>query len=595
MADSDIDANRTPTRPERGGSTSPGSSPNIEDTPTIAHGSSPPSEQPPVVGMVGRYELLQELPTGGMGVVYKARDTSLRRIVALKMIRGGILARAEEIKRFEQEAQAIARLKHGHIIEIHEIGRQDGRHFFTMDFAEGGSLAQHLERFTGDLRAAVTLVEKVARAVHHAHERGVLHRDLKPANVLLDEHGEPKVCDFGLAKVLDSDMELTHTGQTIGTPAYMAPEQVAGPPDALSPAVDVWALGVLLYQLLTGKRPFGGTTRDEVLYQVRTTEPKSPRTLRPDLDRALAWIVLKCLAKEPGLRYGSAAALADDLGRWQCGEPVTPPTQLPWPSRAAQWVRRHPGRCAAAVAMLILLALAGLKAAPKPEPTPTEPPIVLLGKSGPPDHTNWFLGADAIDRSTPAADGAYSFATTNRSMVELLAECPWDHYWLEAEVRNDAAVEVGEVGILFAHRFYPDAAVPHHTLLTFGFSDHGRITIKPQIQVMRRAAEIFNSSGQETFPTDMKFTPAKFIAKDFLPYRKLALEVSPEGLRVLFEGQHIRTISCDEIETSGERIYRGARDTGYRFDPRGGIGLFVDGDGTAASFRNIVIRKVERP
>jgi serine/threonine protein kinase len=247
----------------------------------------------PAARAFGKYRLLEVLARGGMGVVYKAEDTSLRRTVALKMIRTGFLASADEVRRFRQEAQAAAPLRHPHVIPIYEIGEQDGYHYFTMPLAAGGSLAERMEGLRGDPRAAVALVEKIARAVHTAHVHGILHRDLKPANVLLDEHGEPLIADFGLAKFLDGGPGLTDPGQVVGTPAYLSPEQAAGRSDLFGPATDIWALGVILFELFTGRRPFTADDRGELIRSILTDEPPTPRELWPGLDRGLESVILK--------------------------------------------------------------------------------------------------------------------------------------------------------------------------------------------------------------------------------------------------------------------------------------------------------------
>jgi serine/threonine-protein kinase len=306
----------------------------------------------------GDYELLQEIARGGMGVVYKARQVSLDRIVALKMILAGPLASPSDVQRFLTEARAAAELSHSHIVPIHEVGEHEGQHYFSMKLIEGGSLAEHLPRLTRDPRAAAQLMVKVARAIHFAHQRGILHRDLKPANILLDAEGQPYVSDFGLAKRVESDTKLTETGEVVGTARYMAPEQALGQTKRLTTAVDVYSLGVILYELLTGVPPFQGETVWEILRQVQEQEPRQPRSLNRRVDQDLATICLKCLEKEPQRRYGSAEALADDLERWLARKPVKarPVGSI---ARLWRWTRRHPQQAAllAIMALLLLMAL----------------------------------------------------------------------------------------------------------------------------------------------------------------------------------------------------------------------------------------------
>jgi serine/threonine-protein kinase len=287
-----------------------------------------PAAGPPVRAF-GSYELLEEIDRGGMGVVYKARQAGLDRLVALKMILSGPAAQREEVLRFLREARAAGRLRHANIIAVHDAGTIDGQHYFTMPLARNGSLARHVKRLGAEPRAAVALVEKVARAVQHAHDNGIVHRDLKPANVLLDEGDEPWVADFGLAKVEGADELRTRTGRGLGTPAYMAPEQ-SDPALGRSsgPAADVWALGVILDELLAGRRPFRGR-HETVLHRIREDDPARPSRLRPGVDANLEAVVLKCLEKEPARRYPSAGALADDLASWLRGE-------APWCCRRAR-------------------------------------------------------------------------------------------------------------------------------------------------------------------------------------------------------------------------------------------------------------------
>jgi WD40 repeat protein/tRNA A-37 threonylcarbamoyl transferase component Bud32 len=311
----------------------------------------------PTLPIIPGYEMLEPLGRGGMGVVYKARQFSLKRIVALKMLRDGALADAELRARFRGEAESVARLRHPHIVQIYEIGEHEGRPYLALEYAEGGSLAGRLARGSLPLREAVGLLETVARAVHAAHEAGVLHRDLTPANILLAADGSPRIGDFGLAKRLDGEAMRTHTGAVLGTPSYMAPEQAAGEGKRVGPATDVYALGAILYELLVGRPPFRGQSPLETLSQVLTEEPVSPRRFDTRLPRDVETICLKCLGKEPRRRYPSALALAEDLKRWRAGEPVQARPSPSW-ERAAKWVRRRPVVALLLVSLLTVLGLA---------------------------------------------------------------------------------------------------------------------------------------------------------------------------------------------------------------------------------------------
>jgi eukaryotic-like serine/threonine-protein kinase len=274
------------------------------------------------VGYFGDYELQKVIGEGGMGIVYKARQLSLNRLVALKMIKASRFPSTDEVRRFQNEAEAVARLDHPNIVPIFEVGRFEDQHYFSMKLITGESLDRRLKDYVADPRRAARLAAVVADAIHHAHQRGILHRDLKPANILIDSDGQPHVTDFGLAKRVEGDSELTCSGAIVGTPAYMAPEQASAKKGTITTATDVYGLGAILYALLTGRAPFGGTGVLETLEQVRERPADSPRKTNPRVPRDLDVICLKCLEKDPRRRYKSADALAGDVSRWLNGEPV---------------------------------------------------------------------------------------------------------------------------------------------------------------------------------------------------------------------------------------------------------------------------------
>ncbi len=315
---------------------------------------------------VGAYELLGEVGRGGMGVVYKARHPALGRVVALKSVLVGPHTGPDECERFRREAQAAARLQHPNVVQVYEVGEHDGLPFFAMEWVDGVSLEKKLNGTPLPARDAAGLVEPLARAVHHAHERGVVHRDLKPANVLLAACGSadgaktrapeiPKIADFGLAKLLDGGAGQTQSGAVLGTPSYMAPEQAEGRSREVGPSADVYALGAVLYECLTGRPPFRAATAVETVLQVREQDPVAPRSLQPKVPRDLETVCLACLRKEPRRRYASALALADDLRRFLAGEPVRARPVGPG-ERALMWARRRPA--VAALLALVFLAVA---------------------------------------------------------------------------------------------------------------------------------------------------------------------------------------------------------------------------------------------
>ncbi|MFO0803109.1 MAG: protein kinase [Gemmataceae bacterium] len=287
------------------------------------------------------FELLCELGRGGMGVVYKCRQTALNRVVALKLILAGGHATEHHRSRFLREAEAAAGVAHPHVVQVFEAGAWEGQPYLVLEYCPGGTLAEQLRGKPLAKERAAALVESLARAVQAAHERGVVHRDLKPQNVLLAADGAPKVTDFGLAKLIDSGEGLTSTGVVMGTPSYMAPEQAAGRREVGS-AADIYALGAILYECLTGRPPFRGANAMEILVQVLEREPEDPRKIHLVADADLAAIAVKCLEKNPADRYTSAAELADDLARARRGEPVLAPRRR-GVKRLVAWARREPG------------------------------------------------------------------------------------------------------------------------------------------------------------------------------------------------------------------------------------------------------------
>jgi TolB-like protein/predicted Zn-dependent protease len=303
----------------------------------------------------GDYELLEEIGRGGQGIVYRARQKSLNRTVALKVIGLGQWATEAHLKRFRREAEAAANLDHPCIVPIYDVGERQGSCYFSMKFIESGQLDEVAKRTPISFRNAAELIAKLARTIHYAHEHGILHRDIKPGNILLDPKGEPHLTDFGLARLLETKSTVTHTMDVLGTPSYMAPEQASGRNEQLTSATDVYGLGAVFYQLLTGRPPFAGGTTFETVQLVLDSEPRQPRLWNPKIDRDLATICLKCLEKDPQRRYASAFALAEDLERWLKHEPIRA-RRVGVFTRGKKWVWRNP-TIAVLIASLIALAV----------------------------------------------------------------------------------------------------------------------------------------------------------------------------------------------------------------------------------------------
>src|SRR5437773_2851903 len=311
-----------------------------------------------MLGELGDYELLEEVGRGGQGVVFRARQKSLNRTVALKVISLGQWASKAHLKRFRREAEAAASLDHPGIVPIYEVGERDGSCYFSMKFIEGGQIDEVGRRTSISLRKAAELIAKVARTVYYAHEHGILHRDIKPGNILLDQEGEPHLTDFGLARLVETESTVTRTMEVLGTPSYMAAEQAVGNNAAIGSATDVYGLGAVLYQLLTGQPPFAGGTTYETIKLLLDTEPRQPRQLNPKIDRELSTICLKCLEKDPKRRYPSALVLAEDLEHWLKHEPIQARHTGVF-ARGKKWIQRNPTSALLAASLVALIAAVG--------------------------------------------------------------------------------------------------------------------------------------------------------------------------------------------------------------------------------------------
>jgi hypothetical protein len=568
---------------------------------------------PPVAapGFAERYELQEELGRGGMGVVYKARDRVLDRPVALKMIRSR-RARPDEVLRFRREAQAVARLRHRHIVALHDFGEHDGEPFLTMAYVSGGNLSRRIGDF-GDPRAAVTLMEKVARAVEAAHAAGIVHRDLKPANVLLDEEGEPLVSDFGLAKFLDPGPgeDPTYTGQLVGTPAYMAPEQAAGHGHRATPATDVWALGVILYELLTGCKPFRGEGA-EVAQRIQQEAPAAPRALRPGLDRALETVVLKCLEKEPARRYASAGPLADDLGRWLRGEAIA---VRPEEYRRKCWrvLRRAPAARLVLAALLLLLGLVGglllwsrLNLAPTSSPgedgrsgpvalralqdeLAAGSPVTLLEPAGLPRYYYRWRTEKHRPRLPLSGKNPLAIESWATCLLELVPDPQRSRYRLSAEVMH-RSTNNGWVGLYFVADEHATRDGPEQRFGTLAFAEQGESAGNVRMDFsLYREGEV----NQKPLHARLVVQKGRFDVPAEVPsWHALAVEVTPEKITTFWDGrvfhQWVRAERLAECNAWWARQHPPPHSSPPPgFSPRGSAGLYVNTG--AAWFRNVVV------
>jgi tRNA A-37 threonylcarbamoyl transferase component Bud32 len=570
-------------------------------------------------GFFGRYELLGEVRQGGMGVVYKARDTALGRVVALKMLKTGPLANEDEVKRFHREAQAVAKLRHPHIVPIYDVGQHDGLHYFTMEYVPGGTVATHLPRLHTDPATAVALVEKVARAVEYAHKNGILHRDLKPANILIDEDHEPRVSDLGLAKLFTADSEIappsaacvpatalpesastpvetvTLASGIVGTPSYMSPEQVSGQKPGR--ACDIWSLGIVLYELLTGRPPFQGRSREELFEAIRRGNPCPPGKLRPELDSVLEQLCLQCLEKDPAKRPASAGTLADALHRW---------LQRPnWLARWGQRCRRHP--LVSAAAGVLLLAAVGLVLT-LAWPDPDRPirrvqrqladgeTAVLVGENEGPRWFRWALGEAVIKQSSRSA-GLFSLDSSTPCLMELLPSVPGRGYRFRAEIRHDHSI-LGEVGLAFAlaRRSAVPEADAYYLALTFN-DQEARIKRSGGKKCSAVTLSI-RRYGESDVSADLewRYYEPPLGHHGQAPWRQIEAVVTPESIEAFWEGQSIGTISRAEIAAALKRLDGpDAGPTSFplsepSFPHQCAAGLFLTGG--SACFRRVVVEPI---
>jgi serine/threonine-protein kinase len=559
--------------------------------------------------VLSNYEVIEELGRGGMGVVFKARQRRADRVVAVKVIRGAWTADPRSQERLTTEARALGRISHPNIVQVFEVG-QEGESFFSMEYIEGGSLAEKL-RLEGclDPEAAADLVRVLASAVGAAHEAGVLHRDLKPANILLKHDGTPKVTDFGLAKWLDGGSGLTTSGVILGTPSYMAPEQAAGRFDDVGPRTDVYSLGAILYETLTGVPPFRSDTALATATLVTTAEPVPPRRLRPAVPPPLEAICLKCLEKDPDGRYPSAFALADDLGRWRRGEPTVarPPGRV-----RRVWGAVRPRSAGAAASVVVLAAAAGYLAVRQPldpdavvrryaQELADDRPVTLVGPTGAPSWSRWVDVEGNLTKSTEYSE-VLRVESGAMALLELLPDPGRDRYRVTAEIRVEhLGGKLVRSGIYFGRRSFGEPEGPQCIcFLAACFEDTLDLpggTWDKGVVVLNDGLIATLGPGSQKSAAAGQLSPRSRI--DSCGWRTLVVEVAPDEVRVKLreDGAAPAVVAvcpksrlANRPSSSREAVARATQTDGAALNdwsPRAPLGLLVEHG--AVAVRNVSV------
>jgi serine/threonine-protein kinase len=575
-------------------------------------------------GEFGPYELLGEPIAGGMGVVWKARHRVLNVPRALKMLPADG-DDPEAVTRFCVEGEATARLDHPGIVRVHEFGEHAGRLYYAMEFLDGGTLAQRLKGGPLPPREAAELLAGLARAVHYAHGRKVIHRDLKPSNVLFTAGGTAKIADFGLAKMIDeASVAGTRTDAALGTPAYMSPEQAAGRAREATPAMDVWGLGVLLYECLTGKGAFKGRSRQETLERVLRGQPQPPSRLRPEVDAELEAVCLKCIEKEPARRYPSAGALADNLERWLRGEPTWPPPVGPL-GRLWQAVRRRRGRVAAALAAVLLVAVAVL-AWRLADPDRAErriedrlaggEAVELVPAKGDPAWCEWVIGKPKGSFFRSEADGTFSLSSGGVSCLELVRDPRLSRYRFRAEVRHWQGPRLSRAGLYFVRGGTRASGYSVSWFYDLAFNDTEDLAKardasvardKPRNPPRHRGNDLSLEPWLLGEKADGRFSPSVggpalcYFEPNSAAWRHLAVDVTPERIRLWWQGEVVGEVTADGMVRDADELVSRLRQSPLRdlcselppvvFSPRQSLGLEVRFG--AASFRNVAVEPLD--
>jgi serine/threonine-protein kinase len=567
-------------------------------------------------------ELEGKLGEGGMGVVYRARDIRLAQPRAVKLISKGLLAGDEARDRFNREARAAARLDHEGVVRVYSLGEHEDVLYICMELLEGGNLQARLGQGPLEIRQAADLVRQLALAVQHAHDNWVLHRDLKPANVLLGSAGTAKVADFGLAKLLDVDDGLTRTGIVMGTPSYMAPEQTEGRQEQVTERTDVYALGAILYECLTGRPPFKGDTHSATLEQIKTRPPLGPCRLRPEVPAELEAICLKCLEKQPHQRPATAGELAGHLQDWLDGKPgrIRPVRGL---RRLLVGMRRRPGLSVCAGLVLVAAVAAALLGYSLHPDRPLWQArarlakgqrVELLGATGKPAWSRWRMG-EKDAKTLVGPDGTFTVNGWPLTLLELLPDTGGhDHYDLHAEVRHIRSGDHGSIGIYFAGSSQGTPEAPVFSFLPVHFSDvqdaiaqwqllpdaiqktvpkpSGNQVLVDHCYALDRPPRrwTINFAGPELFrPAGHSGAPGE--------WRTIRVEVSPARMRVFWDSKLVGVVTPSRVERINQKTLDDQRRNNpndpavegltARPDLTGSVGLFLHL--SYASFRNVRI------